>query len=143
VASPDKMPIHLATATGQTANFVNHPGLFGPMCPFLIVSVGGQILSASDKLFKVNHLSATSSNPATDSTENPFFNPKSFFSVSFSSLSNWRPTFSYMQSAGFTETRSYPPIKTLLKLRNLDAKRNTRILYIACWRPFFYFLSVR
>jgi len=117
VASPDKMPIHLATATGQTANFVSHPGLFGPMCPFLIVSVGGQILSASDNLFKVNHLSATSSNPAIDSTENPFFNPKSFFSVSFSSLSNWRPTFSYMRLCGISKHNPVKLQKSLIEVQ--------------------------
>ena len=41
-------------------------------------------------------------------------------------------TESYMQSAGLTETHSYPPLQTLLKPPNLDIKPNTRILYIAC-----------
>ena len=51
-------------------------------------------------------------------------------------------TDSYMQSAGLTETRFYPPIKTLLNPPNSDIKTNARILYIACCGAFFIFIHL-
>ena len=51
-------------------------------------------------------------------------------------------TESYMQSAGLTETRPYPPTKTLLKPPNPDIKTNARILYIACCAHVAYSKSI-
>ncbi len=51
-----------------------------------------------------------------------------FYKVTFFlrtlNLSGWQVTYSYMQSAGFTETRSHPPLQNFAKA---DDQR--------CWKP--------